>query len=119
MKRDDFKCLVCEDSESTLNVHHKSYANNPWETPNEDLETLCEWCHKQRTELNKLFNKVPSFEAMTFLDDFIRLTPTQLRKFYYEVVHKPRAPLDGEAIDDYSRRMRALERQWFGEGYER
>lgn len=44
-QRDNFKCLLCGDSESTLHVHHKSYRNNPWEVDSSDLKTLCAECH--------------------------------------------------------------------------
>jgi len=47
LQRDDFCCLRCLDSESTLAVHHLFYirGRNPWEYPMWSLETLCESCH--------------------------------------------------------------------------
>lgn len=119
MQRDGFKCLACGDDRKTLNVHHKSYANNPWETSLEDLETLCEICHKYRTKINKIFERIPTSDVLNYLEEFIILTPDQLKKFYNEVIQKPRDPLDNEDFMDYCKRMRRLERQWFGDGYER
>jgi len=48
MERDQWSCTHCDDSASTLNVHHRNgYRNGamPWEYPLEDLQTLCEDCH--------------------------------------------------------------------------
>ena len=45
MKRDKFKCLLCGDKKTTLNVHHLKYTGNPWEAENENLQTLCQECH--------------------------------------------------------------------------
>lgn len=49
MQRDGFACRECEDSESTLHVHHLRYikGNDPWEYDQEDLLTLCEKCHEK------------------------------------------------------------------------
>ena len=53
MKRDDFKCRSCGDSESTLNVHHAYYekGKKPWEYPKYTMITLCESCHKKRHKM--------------------------------------------------------------------
>jgi 5-methylcytosine-specific restriction endonuclease McrA len=47
LQRDNFKCLCCDDGETTLHIHHVRYikGNKPWEYENEDLITLCEYCH--------------------------------------------------------------------------
>lgn len=48
MERDEFCCTVCQDGESTLNVHHHYYTKgaDPWEYDDKALTTLCEDCHK-------------------------------------------------------------------------
>lgn len=48
MKRDDFSCTRCGESNLSLHVHHKKYlrVENPWDYPNELLATLCYKCHK-------------------------------------------------------------------------
>lgn len=46
MSRDNFSCVACGASEKTLHVHHKKYAGEVWESPDCDLQTLCEDCHK-------------------------------------------------------------------------
>jgi hypothetical protein len=43
--RDNFTCQCCGDIDKTLNVHHKSYANEPWEVENSELITYCSDCH--------------------------------------------------------------------------
>lgn len=45
-ERDNFTCKLCGDTETTLNVHHLKYSANPIETPDYDLITLCQHCHK-------------------------------------------------------------------------
>jgi|APGre2960657373_1045057.scaffolds.fasta_scaffold39319_3 hypothetical protein len=45
MDRDGWKCVRCGDAESTLHVHHKRYCGNIWDSPLEDLQTLCAQCH--------------------------------------------------------------------------
>lgn len=46
MNRDGFACRCCGDIQTTLNVHHLKYKNNPWEVDDADLLTLCKHCHE-------------------------------------------------------------------------
>jgi len=45
--RDGFKCLLCEDDKTELQVHHISYDYKcePWEYPLENFKSLCKHCH--------------------------------------------------------------------------
>lgn len=45
MDRDQWRCVACDDTRSTLHVHHKRYCGNIWDSPDEDLQTLCNSCH--------------------------------------------------------------------------
>lgn len=47
MERDNFKCVVCNSKDKTLNVHHGFYRKNgePWEVPESTLWTVCNGCH--------------------------------------------------------------------------
>lgn len=47
MERDNFTCRMCNDTKSTLTVHHKRYVwgRKPWEYTDKDLITFCEDCH--------------------------------------------------------------------------
>jgi len=45
LERHDWSCLACGCNDRALHVHHIAYADNPWESPDEDLMTLCEECH--------------------------------------------------------------------------
>lgn len=61
MQRDNFTCQICSDTKTSLQVHHKKYinGNNPWDCPNEDLITLCEFCHGLIKDFKKLdFDKL-------------------------------------------------------------
>ncbi len=45
--RDGWACVACGDKTTTLHAHHKRYTGaNPWNSPLEDLQTLCETCHE-------------------------------------------------------------------------
>jgi len=54
-KRDHFTCKKCEDTESTLHVHHLkyTYGKKPWEYNKKDLLTVCKDCHGIMTRLSK------------------------------------------------------------------
>lgn len=46
MQRDGFKCKLCGDDETSLNIHHVEYSDGePWEIDNEKLITICDECH--------------------------------------------------------------------------
>lgn len=49
-ERDGWKCFACGDCESTLHVHHFAYKGNPWDVPDEWLQTLCESHHEMLGE---------------------------------------------------------------------
>ena len=51
LNRDDFRCQVCGAEDQTLHVHHRRYQSDPWESPDEDLETLCETCHSRINDI--------------------------------------------------------------------
>lgn len=52
-ERDEFKCACCGNHESPLHVHHLVYTKGePWDSPMDILETLCEDCHRFREEFN-------------------------------------------------------------------
>ena len=55
MERDQFECQLCDAVDKTLHVHHLVYSRNPWESPMENLVTVCEDCH---TEIEFTLNEV-------------------------------------------------------------
>ena len=65
-RRDKFRCRLCKDEETSLNVHHLVYddVENPWDYENKDLVTLCEHCHK---EIETLKNKGVDFNLIKVL----------------------------------------------------
>ncbi len=48
LERDENECRRCHTCEIRLEVHHLRYIKNhePWEYENEDLITLCMFCHE-------------------------------------------------------------------------
>lgn len=53
LQRDNFTCQLCSDTETELQVHHLKYTGEPYEAPNNDLQTLCKHCHETETFVNK------------------------------------------------------------------
>lgn len=64
----NFQCQSCEETEKTLHVHHKRYVKgrDVWDYGDEELEVLCEDCHKhehfQKDELNKMLASMSSIQ---------------------------------------------------------
>lgn len=60
LDRDGFACQLCKDKESTLHVHHLKYiGDNPWDTPDSLLITVCEACHEaEHMNLDQLSKKI-------------------------------------------------------------
>ena len=55
--RDNWACVKCGDTETTLHVHHKEYinGNDPWDYDSCVFATLCEHCHQQIEILKKRY----------------------------------------------------------------
>lgn len=53
MDREKFTCQSCGAQDKTLHVHHRSYAKGKriWDTPDDELVTLCEDCHESVEEM--------------------------------------------------------------------
>lgn len=69
LARDNYTCQECGSGDS-LQVHHQRYHgpwDEPWTTPDEDLQTLCDSCHEARTHLDRRMRaaagKLPFDEA--------------------------------------------------------
>lgn len=45
LERDNWKCRLCDDDQTTLHIHHNKYSGEPWDAYNEDLITCCKHCH--------------------------------------------------------------------------
>lgn len=43
--RDGNACVRCGATGISLHVHHKHYSGEPWDAPDDDLQTLCVHCH--------------------------------------------------------------------------
>lgn len=48
MERDNWCCVRCGNDKETLHVHHKAYSGEPWDAPDDTLETLCQTCHEMK-----------------------------------------------------------------------
>lgn len=62
MQRDFFACRDCNSSHNELQVHHCFYENeNPWETDDQFLITLCKGCHERRHEKEKTIKRAVGY----------------------------------------------------------
>lgn len=59
LQRNEFTCQECGSTEDTLHVHHRYYerGKNPWEYPDESMETLCFICHSREGYIKKIINE--------------------------------------------------------------
>jgi len=47
-QRDKWKCQRCRSKKHELHVHHFKYTSKlPWKEKNENLMTLCSYCHEE------------------------------------------------------------------------
>jgi hypothetical protein len=69
LERSNFTCELCDDTETTLHVHHKAYRKgaDPWDYEDYELQCLCENCHETITIENNVFDSV-LFEYKTSLE---------------------------------------------------
>jgi hypothetical protein len=71
-----FECEACNASDVTLNVHHKRYVKGRlyWEYERQELECLCESCHKSlhktQDDIKALLSEVDSKSAYALIAGF-------------------------------------------------
>lgn len=64
LNRDQFACLCCGSKIKTLHIHHRYYLKvDPWDYPNDALDTLCESCHAYVEGLKKPKQQVESIPS--------------------------------------------------------
>lgn len=58
-----WECENCGQKDDQLHVHHRQYFKNrsPWEYENEQLEVLCDECHKSSHEITEAIKQILSF----------------------------------------------------------
>jgi 5-methylcytosine-specific restriction endonuclease McrA len=51
-ERDNWQCVICQNKDQTLHVHHTYYKSNadPWDYDLDTLMTLCHECHEYQHE---------------------------------------------------------------------
>lgn len=76
LQRDDFMCLICQDSAQQLHVHHKQYRRgaDPWDYPDSNFVTLCCECHENVKAIQEFVSHMAGFEpAITTLSHCVFL----------------------------------------------
>lgn len=71
LDRDKWTCQYCDDTETTLHVHHIYYAKsgNPWDTDDSGLVTYCECCHSLEEHLCKKYPDLNVVEVVKKTSD--------------------------------------------------
>lgn len=77
LKRDKWKCSLCQDTKTTLHIHHLKYIKEPWNADPCDLKTVCRNCHSllehiKKSEVNGLV-VVKSVEKVLSLTGVLHL----------------------------------------------
>jgi hypothetical protein len=80
LERDNFKCRMCGDDESQLQVHHVIYMKDAhvWEYNNSLLLTLCNQCHEIETK-----EKGITMSSFRFLIDLCNLCDKSISEVSY------------------------------------
>ncbi len=54
-QRDNWQCVRCGRDDIELQIHHRDYfpGLEPWQYPDNDLITLCKYCHSQESKREK------------------------------------------------------------------
>jgi len=87
LERDEFKCRYCNNSNSSLHVHHLVYHKNKkiWEYENNLLITYCKDCHNRWHNIKENINSYLAVdldkleEIATLLDSVNYITPKKIR----------------------------------------
>ena len=58
LERDEWACKRCKSKDKTLHVHHDFYDDEPWNTPNQFLQTMCDKCHKREHKWSDFYKKL-------------------------------------------------------------
>lgn len=70
MKQAGFKCEICWDSQSSLQIHHPVYKKgaDPWDYEKGELLCCCEECHKTATASQKKFKDMAFTSPAKFVE---------------------------------------------------
>lgn len=109
MQRDNFTCQACFSTTKTLHIHHLAYDGAyPWETPDDKLVTLCEFCHKRAENTKELISfqglsgllKVKIFDEMLDNEEYFEtiLQVYRVRKIYEDKREQARLLKEGEDL---------------------
>ena len=105
MGRDGWECQQCGDGKSTLNMHHKQYHGDPWDAPDDSLETLCEKCHENRKAHNTAFLSLDSYSAHA-VHEILLLTKDQFQDVMDIALCVREFPQISDAVQKFANCMR-------------
>lgn len=108
LNRAEFKCEECEDSTSTLHVHHKKYRKGamPWEYSDAELQALCESCHSAGHQLREALDTALAELPLWILEQIVGYAESEVAIIHanfcsdnVDLVHV-RSPPHAEGIMD-------------------
>lgn len=91
LQRDGFKCTdtgCSSDENETLHIHHLDYIKGaePWDYPNEYLQTLCAICHKTIADEREMYeSKLVNGFRLHFKDSFKQMCAAQVFKSFENI----------------------------------
>lgn len=94
LQRDQFACRICQAQDKELHIHHRRYSNGdcPWDSPTDDLVTVCTDCHDRIT---RVVNRVrlgcswdPYLDSVELLDDLFASGDWQAAYACLSGIHK-------------------------------
>jgi hypothetical protein len=76
-ERDEWACVYCKDTTLTLHVHHEKYeGENPWDTDDDYLKTVCEKCHSfigfiRAGNVEMVIDRLTKIKSITNRDNYL------------------------------------------------
>lgn len=67
LQRDGGACQSCFEAKPEMHVHHLRYVGEPWESPMDDLMTLCRTCHENVEIAVRVVRENPQIRTLPFL----------------------------------------------------
>lgn len=87
LQRDEFRCRLCNDDKTELHVHHKKYNGDPWDSEDDDLVTVCKYCHLVYESVKEFYKNVSLYKVKrTATDVALHLTAFGIDEEYRWVI---------------------------------
>lgn len=103
LERDEFTCQYCSNIEDELHVHHLKYTGqNPWDESDENLITLCKYCHKYVALGQKEFQELSICIIRDLSLDHFYETLKILKSIYAMKINPLELMVLGKIVDNFN-----------------